>query len=189
MNSMMVLQGILPLVVFAIVDIFAGLRAAIVAAMVFATAEAIWSYYQFGEIDHLTWASMILVLVMGAIAFKMRNDKLFKFQPVAMSALSAGALIYFQIFETPLMVQMMPKMAPLMPEAQRAQMSSPEMIALIARLDTMMIFVFIAHGLLVAWAAMRKSTLYWLILRGAGFYGLLLLVLLINLILGLPAVR
>lgn len=188
MNSLMALQGVLPLIVFAVVDIFAGLRAAIIAAIVFAIAEAVWSYNQFGEIDKLTWASLILVIVMGAVAFKMRNDKLFKFQPVALAAVSAGALLYFQIFETPLMVQMMPKIAPMLPPEQQANINNPQMIALITRMDAMMIGVCIAHGALVAWAALRKSTLYWLIARGAGFYGLLAVALLINLVLGLPTV-
>jgi hypothetical protein len=49
-----------------------------------------------------------------------------------------------------------------------------------ARLDLMMIPTFIAHGAVVAWAALRKSTLFWLVVRGAGIYLLMLLVVVIN---------
>lgn len=188
MNGMMALQGLLPLIVFAIVDIFASMRAAIVAAIVFAILEAGWSYYQFGEVDRLTWISLGLVIVMGVIAFKMRNEVLFKFQPVALSAVSALALLYFQVFDTPLMVQMLPKAAAMLPLDQQERLRDPQMIALIARMDAMMVGACVIHAGLVAWAAMHKSTLYWLVMRGAAFYGLIAIVVLLNLILGLPPV-
>ena len=188
MNGVMALQGLLPLIVFAIVDIFASVRAAIVSAIVFAILEAGWSYYQFGEVDRLTWISLGLVVVMGAIAFKMRNEMLFKFQPVALSLVSAFALLYFHVFDTPLMVQMLPKAAALLPADQQERMHDPQMIAMIARMDGMMVGACIAHAALVAWAAMHKSTLYWLIMRGAAFYGLIAIVVLLNLVLGLPRV-
>lgn len=188
MNSLMALQGLLPLIVFAIVDIFAGVRTAIIAAIIFALIEAAWSYHAFGEVDRLTWISLGLVVVMGAIAFKMRSELLFKFQPVALAGFSAAALAYFHFFDTPLMLQMVPKIIPVLPEAQQKLIQDPRMIAMISRLDAMMIIVFVIHGVLVAWAAMHKSTLYWLVMRGAAFYALLAVVMLINMALGLPQV-
>lgn len=188
MNGMMALQGLLPLIVFAIVDIFAGMRTAIIAAIVIAILEAGWSYYQFGEVDRLTWISVGLVVVMGAIAFKMRSEVLFKFQPVVLSAVSALALLYFQVFDTPLMVQMLPKAAAMLPADQQLRLRDPQMIAMMARMDAMMIGVCVIHASLVAWAAMHRSTMYWLVMRGAAFYGLIAIVVLLNLILGLPSV-
>lgn len=182
-NSIMALQGLLPLIVFAIVDIFAGLRAGIVAAIIFALLEAGWSYHEFGEVDRLTWISLILIIVMGAIAFKMRSDRLFKFQPVVLSLFMSLALLYFQIFETPLMIQMLPKVRPMLPEANRAVTFEPRMIAMFVRVDAMMVVVFALHAALVAWAAMHRSTLYWLVMRGAALYGMMAVVLLLNLIL------
>lgn len=180
MSVMMALQGLLPLIVFALVDIFAGMRAALIAAMVIALAEAGLSYYYFGEVDQLTWISLGLILVMGGVSVYMKDDRLFKFQPVALSVVSAGILLYFQVMEEPLLVQMMPKVIPFLPEEKRWMFDSPTMIRSMMRLDALLIGAFMIHAALVAWAAVKRSTFVWLIVRGAGFYGLMIVALLIN---------
>lgn len=174
------IMGLLPLIVFAIVDIFAGMRAAVVAAMIVACAEAAWSWYQFGEVDHITWLSLGLIFVMGFISIQMKDPRLFKFQPVVLAVVLATVLGWFQLRGDPVMVQMMPKVAAFLPEEQRWVMSDPGTVKRMARLDLMMIPTFIAHGAIVAWAAIRKSTLFWLIARGAGIYLLMLLVVVVN---------
>lgn len=180
MSLMLALQGILPLLVFAIVDIFASLRTALIAAFIFAVAEVAFGYYSYGEVDQLSWISLGLVALMGGVSFYLKSDRLFKFQPVALAAVSAGALVYFQWMGEPLIIQMLPKVAAMMPEEQRAQFSSPQFLRIMARMDALMIFVFITHGILVAWAAVKKSTMVWLVVRGIGFYVLLVIALIIN---------
>ena len=184
MNYAMALQGLLPLIVFAVVDMFANMRVAIISAIIFSVLEAVWGWYSYGEVDQTTWISLGLILAMGAVSIRMKSDKLFKFQPVAMGAVFAVTLGYFQLRGNPLMVQMMPKVAPLLPPENREQLMDPRMIALMARLDRSLIVVFMAHGSLVGWAAMKKSTMYWLIIRGVGFYVLLGLDLIVNMALG-----
>jgi intracellular septation protein A len=118
-------MGLLPLIVFAVVDIVAGMRAAIIAAMIVACAEAVWSWYQFGEIDNITWLSLGLIFVMGLISIQMKDPRLFKFQPVVLAGVLAALLGWFQLRGEPVMVQMMPKVAALLPEEQRWVMSDP----------------------------------------------------------------
>jgi hypothetical protein len=177
---MLVLQGILPLVVFALVDIFAGLRAALIAAIVFAVLEACWSYYTFGEIDHLTWVSLGLICVMGALSYKMKSDRLFKFQPVALGVIAALVFVYFRVTEAPLLLQLVPKVSLLLPPERRDLFESPQALAALNRLDLLMIAVLLIHSALVAWAAVRKSTMVWLIVRGVMLYVLMLLAVLLN---------
>ena len=165
MNAAPALQGLLPLIVFAVVDMFASMRVAII--------ESIWSWYSFGEVDKTKWISLWLILAMGAISIRMKSDKLFKFQPVAMGAVFALTLAYFQWRGQPLTVQMIPKMASLLPAEQQAVLQEPQVIALLTRLDLSMVVVFVLHGSLVAWAALKKSTMYWLVVRGVGFYVIL----------------
>ena len=175
------LYGLLPLIVFAVVDLLAGMRAAIVAAIVVAFAEAAWSWYQFGEIDNVTWLSIALIVVMGLISIKMKDPVLFKFQPVVMALILAAVMAWFQWRGEPLMLQMMPKVAALLPEDQRWTLSAPEIVEQMRRLDLLMIPTFIAHASVVAWAAMRKSTVFWLVARGLGFYALLATAFVFNL--------
>lgn len=185
MTLVFAFQGLLPLIIFAIVDIFASMRTAIIAAIVVAVLEAIWSWYSFGEVDPSTWLSLGLMLLMGLISIRMRSDRLFKFQPVVLAVVFAGVLAWFQLKGNPLMIQLMPKAAGLLPEAQRAQMSDPSFIEIMTRLDLLLIPTFLAHALVVAWAATRKSTVFWLVARGVGFYVLVGVAFVVNIILSL----
>jgi intracellular septation protein A len=176
----MALFGLLPLIVFAVVDLFAGMRAAIVAAILVAFAEGAWSWYQFGEIDNITWLSIGLIVAMGLVSIKMKDPVLFKFQPVVMALILAAVMAWFQWQGQPLMVQMMPKVAAMLPEEQRWTLSAPEIVEKMRRLDLLMIPTFIAHAAIVAWAAIRRSTVFWLIARGVGFYVLMIMVSMLN---------
>lgn len=180
MSILLLLQGLLPLVVFALVDIFVGFRWAILAAMVCAVGEAALSWYMFHEIDRLTWLSLGLILVMGAVSYYLKSERLFKFQPVIMAAILAATMFYFQIFEQPLTVQMMPKIAPMLPVDRQHLMADSRMIESMGRMDALMIVAFVVHGALVAWSAIYKSTAVWLVMRGVGFYVLMALVILVN---------
>jgi len=180
MNIMMALQGLLPLLVFAVVDMFASLRTALVAALVMAIGEVVWSYWTFGEIDQLTWISLGLVVVMGGTSIYMQSDRMFKFQPVLLAAIIAGTLAYFHGVGEPLLIQMIPKVAQLLPEDRQEQMRSPIMLAKLTQLDLLLIFMFIIHGVLVAWAAIRCSTLVWLLARGVGLYVLMAVTVILN---------
>ena len=177
------LQGLLPLIVFAIVDIFAGMRTGIIAAIIFAVFEAAWSWQHYGEVDKTTWISLGLILAMGLISVRMKDDRLFKFQPVVMAGVFAVTMGWFQWSGDPLLLQMLPKVKGLMPPDKQWVLSDGMFLKRMVRLDLMMVFAFIAHGVIVAWAAMRKTTLYWLIARGVGLYVVLGAALLIALFL------
>ena len=90
---------------------------------------------------------------------------------------------WFQWSGDPLLLQMLPKVKGLMPPDKQWVLSDGMFLKRMARLDLMMVFAFIAHGVIVAWAAMRKSTLYWLIARGVGLYVVLGAALLLALVL------
>ena len=183
MSLAFALQGLLPLIVFAIVDMFASMRTAIIAAIVVSVIEAGWGWYSYGEVDPTTWLSLGLILLMGLVSIRMRSDRLFKFQPVVMALVFAAVLGWYQFQGNPLMVQMMPKVAALLSEEQRELMKDQRFTEIMTRLDLLLIPAFLAHAALVAWAATRKTTMYWLVARGVGFYALAALAMLANVIL------
>jgi intracellular septation protein A len=185
MSLDLALQGLLPLIVFAIVDMFASMNVAIAAGMAMGLVEIVWSWYSFHEVDQTSWVSLGLILAMGLVSIRMKSDKLFKFQPVVMAVVFACTLGWFQIFGSPLLVQMMPKVAALLPEDRKWQMTDPVMIKYMSRLDLLLIGAFLAHGALVAWAAIRKTTAYWILARALGFYAIAGIALMINFILPL----
>ncbi len=164
------LLGLLPLVVFAILDIFAGLNVAILGAIAVGLLEALWSWYRFGSVDQLTWISLGLIFGMGVISMRMKDARLFKFQPVVLALVFAATLAWFQWRGEPLLVQMLPRVAAMMPD-DMAWMAKDEMvIRRMARLDLFLIVSFVLHGAIVAWSALRRSTVQWVLWRALGFY-------------------
>jgi intracellular septation protein A len=181
------LVGFLPLIVFAIVDMFAGMRKAIIAAIIIAVGEAIWTWHAFGAVDPTTWISLGLVLLMGLISLRMQDARLFKLQPVMMAFVLVVTFSWFEWQGHPLLVQMMPKVGKLLSPEQQWIVSDERMIKSMARLDLLMIGVFLAHGALVAWSALRKSTLHWILMRGVGVYVLMGIAMLLNFLIPLSS--
>lgn len=166
----LILQGFLPLLVFVIVDMFSGLKWGVASAIVLALAECVWDYASFGEIDPVTLVSTFLVIGMGALALHLDNSKYFKFQPVVLGVLCAGLIGWFQFFDEPLMLKMLPKMLKMLPPEAHGRFEDPVMKAHLAALSGQLGWLFIAHGAAVAFAAWRMSNLAWLLMRGVGFW-------------------
>src|SRR5688572_376961 len=125
MNTSSLLLGILPLLVFVIVDSFTGLKYALVSAVVMALLEAALSLYFFGEIDIVTGFSFLLVLIMAATSYKTKSSLFIKFQPVILSAVIGLALLISYWMGKPLLVLMMTKYQNQMPEATREMLANP----------------------------------------------------------------
>ena len=70
MNASVLLFGILPLLAFVIIDSFAGLKHGILAAVLFAIAEAIYTISVYGTVDEITIASLLLSIVISIAAFR-----------------------------------------------------------------------------------------------------------------------
>ena len=63
MHWSLLLLGVVPLFVYALVDSFTTMRRAVIAALVAAILEIIYSQYRFGVIDEFAYVSVGLVLV------------------------------------------------------------------------------------------------------------------------------
>lgn len=173
-------QGLLPLIVFAIVDAYGNLKAALIAAVAVACLEIGMSYWIFGEIDKISWVSLGLIGVLAFVSLKMKSDKLFKFQPVVLSFVIVGVILYFKWFDNSIFVQMVDKMSPLVTPEQRAVMESDFYLKLMERMDLFAVAALMAHAAVTAWAAMRCSTIVWLLVRGVGIWVLLFVAVLAN---------
>ena len=88
-----------------------------VAAVAISLGLVCYEYFSFGEVDNMTVMEVVLIMGMALVSYFMDNDKFFKFQPVAVAAVWVVVLAYFQFFDTPFMVKMIPLMEKLSPEA------------------------------------------------------------------------
>lgn len=178
----MLLQGILPLVVFAIVDIFAGVKWGVAAAMVIAAIEVGGTWWVSGEIDSTTVVSALLVIVLGGLSWWLDDPRFFKFQPVVLGVAMAGILAWYQWFDTPLMLKLMERQSIMVPPEMREMAANPVVREMISRVSGDLVWFFLIHAALVAWAALRMSTMWWLVIRGVGFYVLLAALMVVEIV-------
>lgn len=195
MNASLVIMEFLPLIVYIGVDAWKGFRAGIIAAMICTLVMLGFDYSMFGELDKFILGEGIMILVLGMISLKMNNDRYFKFQPTVLALVFAGVFAWFQVFDQPLMLHFIPHMEKIMQSnpgelhaldaSQMKTSEVPPMLEMLrsehfkkvlGRLSGHMIWLFIAHGLIMIYAAMRLKTAGWFAWRLTIYPALFILV-------------
>ncbi len=170
MNYSFLLFGILPLLIFVVVDAFLNIKAALISAIIIAVAEAIFSIYLFKEIDSLTIFSLLSVVIFALISYKMNNSLFIKFQPVLLSFIMGAILICSFLIDKPLLYEMSIKYQEFYPEEIRQNLTSPLIISLL-KLNTIGSGIaLIFHSVITGYAAIKLSNWWWIATRGIGFY-------------------
>jgi intracellular septation protein A len=194
MNASLLIMEFLPLIIYIGVDAWKGFRAGIIAAMVCTIIMVAYHYFMFGEIDKFLLGEGLMILALGTISLKMNNDRYFKFQPTVLAAVFAGVFAWFQVFDQPLMLHFIPQMekifqtspGELSARAGVEPMEEPPVLQMIhseefrltlSRLSGHMIWVFAAHGLIMAYAALKLRTASWFAWRLAIYPALFILVI------------
>jgi len=172
--------GILPIIVFVILESFTGKRAALVSAVIMAALELIFSLTVYGGIDELTILGFVLVGVAVFLSVKTDNDLFFKFQPVALGViLSLTFFVFYYILDRPLLTAMFDKyMAGSYAQISRG-MPKEFFLRILTVLSRDLVFWFLLHAALIAWAALRLSKWWWFAIRVPGFYIILFVACLI----------
>ena len=180
MSYWSILFGLLPLLLFVIMDSFFGPKVGIIAAGVAAIAELILSYSLFQSVDALTLGSVFLVLVMGYTAWKMKNPTIFKMQPVVMGLAMAFVLLISYTIDQPILTLLITKYKDHMPEEFIARFMDPQFIMdpqFKRFLDLATLYggwAILAQAGLVAWAALKLNNWWWIAFRAVGFYAFFL---------------
>lgn len=200
MNASLLIVEFLPLVVYILVDAWKGFRAGIIAAIVCTVIMVTYNYLLFGEFDKFVLGEAVMIVAMGLVSLKMNNDRYFKFQPTVLALIFSGVFAWFQIFDQPLMLHFLPHMEKLIstesvalqaretpelgsePRAEESVLTvlhSESFKHVLGRISGQLIWLFLAHGLIMAYAALRWSTRSWFAWR-LGIYPGLLMIVVIN---------
>ncbi len=170
MNMSILLMGLVPLLVFVIVDSFAGVKAGVVWAIVFAIAEATLSFFWFGEVDAVTGFSIILVIGMGMATYSTNSPKFFKFQPVVLGVILSSVLLVSYWIGRPIIYVMLIKYQTKLPVEMQQAISNPILLEVLKLGTHYLGYTLLIHAMLVAYAAIKLSNWWWIIIRGVGFY-------------------
>lgn len=172
MNTYSFLLGIVPLILFVVIDSFMGLRAGIIAAILFAIGELAYSLVVFHEIDGLTIGSTVLILFFGWWSLRANHPIYIKLQPVVLGVVFGIITVAMQLLEQPLFVVMAQKYQYLVPDEYRHVVMQPAYLNMLARVSGALGIGLLVHAALTAYAAFCLSKWWWLFIRGVGLYAM-----------------
>lgn len=178
MSLEVILVGLVPLVAFAVLDSFVDPKKAIWAAMFLGLALVGYFSWRFQELDHSMLGEALLIVVAGAVALRMNKPALFKYQPAVLGVIFAAFLAWFQIFDTPYLVKLVPQMAKILPDA-KVFLENRQVLEALARVSGQLIFVFLVHAAVMAAVAYRFGNLIWILARLA-IYPVVVAVMILN---------
>ena len=173
---MLLLIGLIPMVLFVLVDYFTrDLRTSIITAVITAAAMGGVTWWLMGKFDYEVVVIVVTMLVTGLISIKLKTPVYFKFQPVITGVILAAVLAYFQYFDTPLMVKMLPKLRTMLDNADLALqpeqlelMFDDSHVPLFARMTQHMMIWLLIHATLVAFCALKTRNSVWLLVKAIG---------------------
>lgn len=170
MSMTTLLFGVLPLVIFVLIDSFAGLKAGVISAVVFALLELAYTLYVYKTVDGITLGTLATVLIFGLLSYKTGSSLFFKLQPVVLGLFFGLVLLVMQFMGKPLLPLLMEKYQYILPAEMRARTSDPLFIALLKQSSLTLGWGFLAHAGCVAYAVFYMSNWWWLAIRGIGVY-------------------
>ncbi|RZA22062.1 MAG: hypothetical protein EOP10_15940 [Proteobacteria bacterium] len=188
MNLGLIFFQFLPLLLYIGFEYWKGFKAGIIAAIVGSVFMIGYSYAATGTVDTFSIGECGLIVLLGFISLKMDNERYFKFQPTVLAACFVLVFVYFEFKGTPILVRYIPQMEKLFnakdasPEVQIMiqKFHDPHYLHTMAKLSFAMIFVFIAHGLVMAYAALRLTTAQWFMWRMAIYPALLIVTMVVG---------
>lgn len=162
----LIFGGILPVIAFTVIEEKFGTIWGIIAGMVFSAGEMLWEWFRLGKVSTITWATGLLILVLGGISLWANEGIWFKLQPALLEAAFSILLLGSVAMGKPFLAAAMEK---------GGQQVPPPLVPILPGVTLRLGIFFGLHALLAAWAAVKWSTAAWALLKGVGFTGSLFL--------------
>lgn len=168
----LLLGGILPVVVFTVLEEKYGTLWGLVGGMILGGGEIVYEWVSRKKVDTITWIGNGLLIGMGIFSLWTNEGIWFKLQPAIIEAFMAVVLIGSVILGKPFMA--------MMAEKQKMFDQVPAELHEVFRKNfsgmTFRIGVFfLIHAALATWAALYWSSKAWALLKGVGFTGSMIL--------------
>ena len=165
------LYGLLPLLIFAVIDAFSHrVSFAVGAAVLCAFGELLLLYQVTGQVDPVSLAAVFLFIVFGLFSVRRDNRRLFKLQPAVLAGLTGGLVGYLEFFGQPVVYRYLPLLKAAAPGELAQALQDPAFLALIDRMFDYLVMVLFLDALLIAYAALYCRTAVWLMVNVFGLY-------------------
>ncbi|MFH0920310.1 MAG: septation protein IspZ [Fibrobacterota bacterium] len=172
--------GILPILLFVVLDSFTSKKTAILSATGMALAELVFTLVQYHTIDGLTVMAGVLAVGFGLLSYKLKNDLYFKLQAAIVGAMMGLAMLfYYYVLNEPLMhvaaQKYMGDKFYLLLEAKG--WTRPLIDELLRRISRDFGWFLLAHAGVTAWTALRCNKWIWFTVRVPLLYALAFLMM------------
>lgn len=157
--KLFLLGGLLPVIVFAVVESLYGTEGGLIAGILFGIGEMLYEYRTHKRVQGITIASNALVVILGGLSLFEGTGVWFKMQPAILLAAFAVFLAVTSVLQKPFLVALAKKQNPNLPEAA---------IVVLTGLNFRISFVFLGLALVSVYAALYWTTAAWAILKGVG---------------------
>lgn len=161
----LLLGGLLPIVIYTILEEKVGPLWSLVFAMLFGLLEIVFEIWKYRKVETVTWVGNGVLIGMGGISLFTQEGIWFKLQPALLELGMALILMGSVILEKPLLVLMAQKQ-------NTFQSVRPELLTPLEhqfkKITLRLGFFFLFHTLLATYAAFYWSTRSWALLKGLG---------------------
>lgn len=157
------LFALLPLIVFYFVEATYGLKAGVIAAIIFGILEVSFEYLKTKKFDLMTISSTLLVIILGLISIYLENDAFIKIKPAILEMVFAIIFLSALFTKTPIMIIMAEKQFKL--TIERTSFQFKYMKAMNIRMG----LFFLVHTILTVYSALYMSTGAWMFIKGVLF--------------------
>lgn len=151
--------GLLPVIIFTVIEESYGIMAGLCAGLIFGTSEVIYELIRHKKVSTLTWVGNGLLILLGLISLVAQNGIWFKLQPALFEAGFFIFLLGSWFLKKPFLRFIIEKQNPETPDFLKETLSGMTL-----RLSLFML----AHAILATWAAFEWSTRHWALLKGVG---------------------
>ncbi|MFZ4619528.1 MAG: NUDIX domain-containing protein [Bacteroidota bacterium] len=157
------LPGLLPLIVFILVDEFYGTTAGLIVAVAFGIGQLLLTYIKDKVFDTFVLFDTLLIVVLGGISLLLDNDIFFKLKPAIVGSILC-VMLGVSSFSSMNLVVMMSKRYLKGIEINDAQVQQ------LTRSAKILFYLFSFHTLLVIYSAFLMSTEAWAFISTILFY-------------------
>jgi len=166
----LLLGGILPVIIFTVIEEAFGTAWGLAAGMAFGVGEIIWEWRSRGKVDALTWGGNGMLLVLGGVSLITQEGIWFKLQPALIEGAMALVLWGSVAYGKPLLLSLAQKQGGLPANLEAGlKPGAGELLKRGFRGLTLRLgLFFVLHAVLATWAALHWSTAAWAALKGIG---------------------
>lgn len=161
----LLLAGVLPVLIFTVLEETRGVLEALVFAMIFGFLEILWEAFRYKKVETLTWIGNTILLVMGGISLVTQEGIWFKLQPAFLEAGMGVGLIGSCLVKKPFLNLMAAKQGLFDNFSDRIK---PLVKERFSKMSYRFGFFFLGHAALATYAAFYWSTRNWALLKGVG---------------------